>query len=129
MVTKNGNGKTTAAVDTTKGKPELSNVQINAKVDEKVKEEAKPTLTFNQRMEKVKNLSALLDKHEKYVESRDKLNQYKLSADEHTGKLSIADNHGSSFISSNPVIVNSVMDLIKNIADTQIRELEEQINF
>jgi hypothetical protein len=129
MVTKNGNGKTTAAVDTTKGKPELSNVQINAKVDEKVKDDAKLTLTFNQRSEKVRNLFSMLDKHEKLTETRDNLNNFKLSADGHTGKLSIADNHGSTFMTSNASVIADVVALIKKVVDTQIKDLEEQINF
>jgi hypothetical protein len=108
-------------------KPELSNVQISAKIDEKAKE--KESLTFNQRSEKVKNLFSLLDKHEKLSETRDNLNNFKLSADGHTGKLSIADNFGSTFTTSNASVMADVLALIKKVVDTQIKDLEEQINF
>ena len=108
-------------------KPELSNVQISAKIDEKVKE--KESLTFNQRSEKVKNLFSLLDKHEKLTETRDNLNNFKLSSDGHTGKLSIADNFGSTFSTSNASVMADVLALIKKVVDTQIKDLEEQINF
>jgi hypothetical protein len=119
------NGK--AVVNATK--PELSNVQVIAKIEEKVKEEAKPTLTFNQRSEKVRNLHYMLEKHEKLTETRDSLNNFKLSADGHTGKLSIADNHGSSFTTANVSVIADVLSLIKKVVDTQIKDLEEQISF
>ena len=117
------NGK--AVVNATK--PELSNVQVSLKIDEKAQE--KPNLTFNQRIEKVKNLYSLLDKHEKLSETRDNLNNFKLSADGHTGKLSIADNFGSTFTTSNASVMADVLALIKKVVETQIKDLEEQISF
>ena len=122
----NGNGSKAVLTST---KPELSSVQVSPKIEEKVTKEVKPNLTFNQRSEKVRNLFSMIEKHEKLTETRDTLNNFKLSADAHTGKLSITDNHGSTFTTSNPSVIADVMSLIKNVVDNQIKEVEEQITF
>jgi DNA phosphorothioation-dependent restriction protein DptG len=127
MTIKTEQNGTSSKAATTSTKPEHSIVQVSQKSDEKIQE--KPNLTFNQRSEKVKNLFSLLDKHEKLSETRDNLNNFKLSADGHTGKLSMADNHGSNFSTSNPSVIADVLALIKKVVDNQIKDLEEQINF
>jgi hypothetical protein len=127
MNSKTSEKATNGKADVNATKPELSNVQVSLKIDEKAQE--KPNLTFNQRIEKVKNLYSLLDKHEKLSETRDNLNNFKLSADGHTGKLSIADNFGSTFTTSNASVMADVLALIKKVVETQIKDLEEQISF
>jgi len=129
MTTKTEQNGSSSKAAVTSTKPELSNVVVTEKIAEIVKEDVKPSLTFNQRSEKVKNLFSLLDKHEKLSETRDNLNNFKLSADGHTGKLSIADNFGSTFTTSNASVMADVLALIKKVVDTQIKDLEEQINF
>lgn len=124
MTQKNGNGKTAEAVDTSKGKtPELSNVVIPPKTEEKV------SLTINQKIEKINNLYNLMEKREKLTETKENLNRFRVSADGNSQRMTIKDGFGAEFNTSNASVIIDVVALIKKVVDTQIKEVEDQINF
>jgi hypothetical protein len=130
------NGTKSANVSNSKSgsSVELSTVMIGEKVKEEVKNEvlqiaAPKTLTFPERVDKVKSLYSLMEKHEKLTDSKNQLKTFNVGSDMNSAELIISDGKGSKFRTNNPLVIHRIGEMIKNLVDDQIQEVEDQLSF
>lgn len=103
-----------------------------APITTEVKKEEKPVPEIppvEDRIHKVLQLSALVDKHETLLETKKKLKAFKLSTDGSRDTLRIMDSKGNEFSTSNSGVIADVLEVIKISTDKRITEVENQIRF
>ena len=96
------------------------------KKDEKEVTEA-PSL--EKRIQKVEDLSMLIEKWRKLTETRRNLQTFSLGADGLGATVFLRDASGKEFKTSNTPVVSAVMEEIKTTLDERIKEVETQIKF
>ncbi|HCY41795.1 MAG TPA: hypothetical protein DHV48_10630 [Prolixibacteraceae bacterium] len=95
--------------------------------EEKV-EEAARKLTLEERIQKVEDLSMLIERWKTLHDSRRKLQTFQIGADSLSSVVSLRDANGNEFKTSNSAVISSVIDEMKRTLDTKIRDVESQIN-
>ena len=108
---------------------EVSPVVPTMKVvkEEKV-EEAARKLTLEERIQKVEDLSMLIDRWKTLNDSRRKLQTFQIGADSMSSVISLRDASGNEFKTSNSAVISSVIDEMKRTLDAKVHDVEEQIN-
>ena len=109
-----------------------SNGQSNAPKMEVVKNETKvenPILSLEKRIQKVEELSIVIEKWRKLNEAKKNLNGFKLGADGLSSTVIIRDVSGQEFKTSHNIVVETVLGTVQGVLDEKIAEVEEQINF
>jgi len=99
---------------------------------EVVKKEEKVTAevpSLEKRIQKVEDLSMLIEKWRKLTETRRNLQTFSLGADGMGATIFIRDASDKEFKTSNTPVVSAVMDEIKTTLDEKIIEVEDQIKF
>ncbi|MBW8333636.1 MAG: hypothetical protein K0M40_16530 [Prolixibacteraceae bacterium] len=96
------------------------------KKDEKAVAEV-PSL--EKRIQKVEDLSMLIEKWRKLTETRRNLQTFSLGADGLGATVFLRDASGKEFKTSNTPVVSAVMEEIKSTLDEKIKEVEDQIKF
>lgn len=92
--------------------------------------EAEPELTLEQKINKVEDLSMLIDKWRKLIDSRRNLQTFKLSTDGMSNNLRLIDTaSGHEFKTYNSAVISRVLDVIRQTLDERISEVESQIKF
>ena len=144
----NGNGKSKNLLTDVKelrGKGGVKLVNLgNPLPAEKTKPEVKPEaqtqetavtnlpkkeLTLEQKIEKVENLSILIEKREKLEESRKKLSSFVVGSNQFSEKIVLTDDRGNTFITSNSEVFAKVVATISETLISKISEIEKQIEF
>jgi len=107
---------------------EVSPVVPTMKVvkEEKV-EEAARKLTLEERIQKVEDLSMLIDRWKTLNDSRRKLQTFQIGADSMSSVISLRDASGNEFKTSNSAVISSVIDEMKRTLDAKVHDVEEQI--
>ncbi|MFY9152410.1 MAG: hypothetical protein WAO52_10365 [Prolixibacteraceae bacterium] len=95
--------------------------------EEKV-EEAARKLTLEERIQRVEDLSMLIDRWKTLNDSRRKLQTFQIGADSMSSVISLRDANGNEFRTSNSAVISSVIDEMKRTLDSKVRDVEEQIN-
>ena len=95
--------------------------------EEKV-EEAARKLTLEERIQRVEDLSMLIDRWKTLNDSRRKLQTFQIGADSLSSVISLRDANGNEFKTSNSAVITSVIDEMKRTLDTKVRDVEELIN-
>ena len=95
--------------------------------EEKV-EEAARKLTLEERIQRVEDLSMLIDRWKTLNDSRRKLQTFQIGADSLSSVVSLKDANGNEFKTSNSAVISSVIDEMKRTLDVKIRDVEELIN-
>ena len=113
--------------------------KLNAEGDEQaktslavVKNEEKVTSeipSLEHRIQKVEDLSMLIEKWRKLTETRRNLQTFSLGADGLGATVFLRDASGKEFKTSNTPVVAAVMEEIKTTLDERIKEVEAQIKF
>ena len=85
--------------------------------------------SLEKRIQKVEDLSMLIEKWRKLTDTRRNLQTFSLGADGMGATVFLRDASGKEFKTSNTPVVSKVMDEIKTTLDEKIREVEEQIKF
>ena len=99
-----------------------------------VKNEVKPEveeprkLTFDERIQRVEDLSLMIDRWRKLSESRRKLQTFQIGADSLSSVILLRDAAGNEFKTSNSSVISSVIDEMKRTLDAKVKEVEELIN-
>lgn len=108
---------------------EVSPVVPTMKVvkEEKV-EEAARKLTLEERIQKVEDLSMLIDRWKTLNDSRRKLQTFQIGADSMSSVISLRDANGNEFKTSNSAVISSVIDEMKRTLDAKVHDVEELIN-
>ena len=101
-------------------------ILIRKTVSEK-KEVRKPTL--EEKIQKVEDLSLLIDRYRALAESRRKLQTFQIGADSMSSTILLKDAAGNEFRTSNSAVITTVIDEMKRTLDSKVREVETLINF
>ena len=89
-----------------------------------------PELTLEQKINKVEDLTMVIDKWRKLIDSRRNLQTFKLSTDGMSNNLRLIDTtSGHEFKTYNSAVISSVLDVIRKTLDEKITEVEAQIRF
>jgi hypothetical protein len=94
--------------------------------EEKV-EEAARKLTLEERIQRVEDLSMLIDRWKTLNDSRRKLQTFQIGADSLSSVISLRDANGNEFKTSNSAVITSVIDEMKRTLDAKVHDVEEQI--
>ncbi|MBK6284894.1 MAG: hypothetical protein IPF54_21690 [Draconibacterium sp.] len=119
---------TQSAVAKTNGKAATEEKAVMELVKESPKVE-NSILSLEKRIQKVEELNIVIDKWRKLNEARKNLNGFKLGADGLSSTVVIKDVSGQEFKTSHNIVVETVLKTVKEVLDTKITEVEEQINF
>ena len=89
-----------------------------------------PELTLEQKINKVEDLTMVIDKWRKLIDSRRNLQTFKLSTDGMSNHLRLIDTASShEFKTYNSAVISSVLEVIRKTLDEKITEVEAQIRF
>ena len=89
-----------------------------------------PELTLEQKISKVEDLTMVIDRWRKLIESRRNLQTFKLSTDGMSNHLRLIDTASShEFKTYNSAVISSVLEVIRKTLDDKITEVESQIRF
>ncbi|HBS88274.1 MAG: hypothetical protein A2W91_04285 [Bacteroidetes bacterium GWF2_38_335] len=88
-----------------------------------------PTLTLDQKIEKVETLKTLIEKREKLEASRKKLTSFVVGANQFSENIVLTDENGNTFKTSNSEVFTKVVETINNTLVSKISEIEKQIEF
>ncbi len=97
-------------------------------VREEQVEEAARKLTLEERIQKVEDLSMLIERWKTLNDSRRKLQTFQIGADSLSSVVALRDANGNEFKTSNSAVVTSVIDEMKRTLDIKIHDAESQIN-
>lgn len=117
--------KTATAAEVVEVSPVVPTMTV---VKEEKIEEAARKLTLEERIQRVEDLSMLIDRWKNLNDSRRKLQTFQIGADSLSSVISLRDANGNEFKTSNSAVITSVIDEMKRTLDTKVREVEEQIN-
>ena len=93
-----------------------------------VVEEAARKMTLEERIQRVEDLSMLIDRWKTLNDSRRKLQTFQIGADSLSSVISLRDASGNEFKTSNSAVISSVIDEMKRTLDVKVRDVEELIN-
>jgi len=85
-------------------------------------------LTLDERIQRVEDLTMLIDRWRTLSESRRKLQTFNIGADSMSSVIMLKDAAGNEFKTSNSAVIASVIDEMKRTLDGKVREIESQIN-
>jgi len=85
-------------------------------------------LTLEERIQRVEDLSMLIDRWKTLNDSRRKLQTFQIGADSLSSVISLRDANGNEFKTSNSAVISSVIDEMKRTLDTKVHDVEELIN-
>lgn len=124
-----GRGKTTMTQSSavkTNGQPTEQKAKMEVVKETKVEN---AILSLEKRIQKVEELNIVIDKWRKLNEARKNLNGFKLGADGLSSTVVIKDVSGQEFKTSHNIVVETVLKTVKEVLDSKIQEVEDQINF
>ncbi len=85
-------------------------------------------LSLDEKIQRVEDLSMLIDRWRTLSESRRKIQTFQIGADSLSSVILLKDANGNEFKTSNSAVINSVIDEMKRTLDVKVREVEDQIN-
>ena len=89
-----------------------------------------PELTLEQKINKVEDLSTVIEKWRKLIESRRNLQSFKLANDGMSNHLRLVDQvTGMEFKTHNTAVIETVLNVIRQTLDGKISDVEDQIKF
>ena len=86
-------------------------------------------LSLEKRIQKVEELSIVIEKWRKLNEAKKNLKGFKLGVDGLSSTVIIRDVSGQEFKTSHNIVVETVLQTVQGVLDEKIAEVEEQINF
>ena len=85
-------------------------------------------LSLEERIQRVEDLSMLIDRWKTLNDSRRKLQTFQIGADSLSSVISLRDANGNEFKTSNSAVITSVIDEMKRTLDGKVKDVEELIN-
>jgi len=85
-------------------------------------------LSLDEKIQKVEDLTLMIDRWRTLNESRRKLQTFQIGADSLSSVILLRDAAGNEFKTSNSTVISSVIDEMKRTLDVKVKEVEEQIN-
>ena len=90
--------------------------------------EAPRKLSLDEKIQRVEDLTPLIDRWRTLNESRRKLQTFQFGADSLSSVILLKDAAGNEFKTSNSSVITSVIDEMKRTLDGKVKEVEEQIS-
>ncbi len=84
-------------------------------------------LTLDERIQKVEDLTLMIERWRLLSESRRKLQTFQIGADSLSSVILLRDAAGNEFKTSNSSVITSVLEEMKKTLDQKVREVEQQI--
>jgi len=84
-------------------------------------------LTLDEKIQKVEDLTMMIDRWRLLTESRRKLQTFQIGADSLSSIILLRDAAGNEFKTSNSAVITSVIDEMKRTLDVKVREVETLI--
>ncbi len=84
-------------------------------------------LTLDEKIQKVEDLSLMIDRWRTLSDSRRKLQTFQIGADSLSSTILLKDGAGNEFRTSNSTVITSVIDEMKRTLDVKVKEVEELI--
>ena len=116
---------TTATAKKTNGKAESAKLEV---VKSELKNE-NPIISLEKRIQKVQNLTIVIEKWRKLNDAKQNLNEFQLGKDGLSATIALRDAAGREFKTSHNIVVTTVLETVQNVLDEKITEVEAQINF
>ena len=91
-------------------------------------EEAPRKMTLDEKIQRVEDLSLLIERYRTLIESRRKLQTFQIGADSLNSTIHLRDGAGNEFKTSNSAVISTIIEEMKHTLDIKVREVEEQIN-
>jgi hypothetical protein len=85
-------------------------------------------LTLDEKIQKVEDLSLMIDRWRTLSDSRRKLQTFQIGADSLSATILLKDGAGNEFRTSNSTVITSVIDEMKRTLDVKVRDVEEMIS-
>ena len=85
-------------------------------------------LSLDEKIQKVEDLTLMIDRWRTLNESRRKLQTFQIGADSLSSVILLRDAAGNEFKTSNSTVITAVIDEMKRTLDVKVKEVEEQIN-
>jgi hypothetical protein len=85
-------------------------------------------LTLDEKIQRVEDLSMLIDRWRTLSDSRRKLQTFQIGADSLSSTMLLKDAAGNEFRTSNSAVITSVIDEMRRTLDVKVREVEEMIS-
>ena len=85
-------------------------------------------LSLDERIQKVEDLSLLIDRYRILSESRRKLQTFQLGADGLSSSIHLRDAAGNEFKTSNSAVITTVIDEMKRSPDSKVHVVYELID-
>jgi len=85
-------------------------------------------LSLDERIQRVEDLTLMIDRWRTLSESRRKLQTFQIGADSLSSVILLRDAAGNEFKTSNSSVITSVIDEMKRTLDSKVKEVEELIN-
>ena len=85
-------------------------------------------LSLDEKIQRVEDLTLMIDRWRTLSESRRKLQTFQIGADSLSSVILLRDAAGNEFKTSNSSVITSVIDEMKRTLEAKFREVEEQIN-
>lgn len=101
--------------------------KTEAKKHETANENA--VLSLEKRIQKVEELSIVIDKWRKLNDAKKNLTGFKLGADGLSSTVIIRDVAGQEFKTSHNIVIETVLATVLEVLNSKIAEVEQQINF
>ena len=84
-------------------------------------------LSLDEKIQKVEDLTLMIERWRLLTESRRKLQTFHIGADSLSSVILLRDAAGNEFKTSNSSVITSVIDEMKKTLDLKVREVELQI--
>jgi hypothetical protein len=133
---KNGSNGTAEMKKDSNDKQVATVVTLPAKKEDEKEKTPKPeiavkneVLPIEDRIFKVQQLGDLVEKHATLVDTKKKLDSFKLSSDGNRDTLSIRDSKGKEFITTNSAVIADVVETLKKSVAEKIDAVGKQIVF
>ena len=86
-------------------------------------------LTLDEKIQRIEDLTLLVERWRSLNDSRRKLQTFQIGADSLSSTMMLKDSSGNEFRTSNSAVIASVIDEMKRTLDIKVREVEDQIKF
>jgi hypothetical protein len=126
----NGNGKAKETVVIEEAVAEVVAEVVKPEAPVTVPEvKAAPVISVERRIEKVEELKITIKKYQQLQEARKGLTNFRLGSDGMSAVLTLKDADGTPFSTSNPVVLETALNHIRQVLNEKIHETEQEINF
>lgn len=124
MMSKDNAAKTTAAEVKTVDQKALPAMTVVKSEPEEARK-----LTLDEKIQRVEDLTVVIERWRTLSESRRKLQTFQIGADSLSSVIMLRDANGHEFKTSNSAVITAVIDEMKRTIDQKIGEVENHINF